>query len=411
MDIKHHWNRFKEQWPMAHKVLCYVPSMNPKNRGWMWLALGPILASTMLLADFDGNVRAKKTAFATFWIAFYWMTEALPISATALLPVILMPMLAITTAKEISSVYMNDTLFLMLGSFIFAAAMERWNLHKKIALSFLLVIGERPRLLMLGFMLVTAFISMFISNTATTSMMTPLALAVLSQLNDGPNHTAESDSGEQDMSTEIPMSPAQRRISSSTNSDSEQTPLDDMSHIELSSSSSTMPSRTTAEESVRKFSCGTLLGVAYSASIGGTATLIGTGPNIVFSSVFHSIFPRAPQVSFISWSLFALPLALIVIFITWLLIIWLYGRDAQIKVRRESLEAQNRELGPLNFPQKLLLATMIVMVVLWASRKLIDETGIFGHGFITDGPVSMFIGISLFFNPHFQSAHNAPKTK
>lgn len=82
-----------------------------------------------------------------------------------------MPLLAVSTAKEISSVYMNDTLFLMLGSFIFAAAMERWKLHKKIALSFLLLIGERPRLLMLGFMLVTAFISMFISNTATTSMM------------------------------------------------------------------------------------------------------------------------------------------------------------------------------------------------------------------------------------------------
>lgn len=96
-----------------------------------------------------------------------------------------------------------------------------------------------------------------------------------------------------------------------------------------------------------------------------------------------------------------------VIVVTWLLLVWLYGRDAKIKVHREMLEAQNNELGPLNFPQKLLLATMVIMVVLWAARKAIDESGIFGHGYITDGTVSMFVGIALFFIPHLQG-ENAP---
>ena len=152
------------------------------------------------------------------WMAIWWMTEAVPLAATALLPVVLYPLLGVMDGRAVAPIYFNHIILLFLGGFLVALAMERWNLHRRIALRILLVFGSRPSDLMMGFMVAAAFLSMWISNTATTMMMVPIAGSVLA--------TVETKSG--------------------------------------------------------KLSTGLLLGIAYSASIGGVATLVGTPPNLSF---------------------------------------------------------------------------------------------------------------------------------
>ena len=185
----------------------------------------PLAALAILLfADLSpGNPAVTRMAAVALLMAGWWITEAIPIPATALLPVALFPILGILDGRDTAAYYFNDTIFLFIGGFIFALAMQRWELHRRIALRIILTVGTGPRRLMFGFMLSTWFLSMWISNTATTMMMVPMAIAVVLQFRE------HFGAGE-----------------------------------------------------VADYSVGLLLGVAYSASIGGLATLIGTPPNLSF---------------------------------------------------------------------------------------------------------------------------------
>ena len=230
-----------------------------------WVRLGGFiigLVSFFLILFFVNINPQKPAATATLAVALlmaiWWVFEVMPLAVTALLPVFLYPMLGIMNGKTVSSVYVNDIIFLFLGGFIVALAMQRWNLHKRIALRIMMWTGTSPSKILFGFMLATAFLSMWISNTATTMMMIPILLSIIEEL-----------------------------------------------------------SETMDKKSADRFTVGLLLGVAYSASIGGVATLVGTPPNPMFTKVFAIMFPVGPEINFATWFIFAFPLVVVIFLFTW----------------------------------------------------------------------------------------------
>uniref|UniRef100_A0A3B4UEV2 Solute carrier family 13 member 5 n=1 Tax=Seriola dumerili TaxID=41447 RepID=A0A3B4UEV2_SERDU len=310
-------------------------------------------------------------AYVIILMAVYWCTEVLPLAITALLPALLFPLFGILESKDVCMQYLKDTNLLFVGGLMVAVAVEHWNLHKRIALRVLLFVGVRPALLMLGFMGVTAFLSMWISNTATTAMMVPIVQAVLEQLNNS--------------EAEMPqiLSPV-------------------------------------VEAAERRRMCkGMTLCVCYAASIGGTATLTGTGPNLVLKGQMNQLFPENGDViNFASWFGFAFPNMILMLTLAWL---WLqfvfmgfnfkktWGCGA-VKTEKEIaaynvIREQHRMLGSMSFGEINVLGLFILLVVMWFTRDpgFVDgwATHVFNSKaeYVTDATVAIFIAVLLFVLP------------
>lgn len=315
--------------------------------------LGGILLAVVLLFFFDldpENPTVTRTAAVASLMAVWWLTEAIPIPATALLPVALFPLLGIMPGKAVAGTYFNHVIFLFIGGFIMALAMQRWGLHRRIALRIILFIGAGPRRLLLGFMVATAFLSMWISNTATTMMMVPIAMAIIFKLRES-----------------------------------------------------------TGDGSMNRFATGLLISIAYSASIGGVATLIGTPPNLAFSKIFATSFPQAPEITFAGWIVFGLPCAVLFLMIAWLLLAFMFvPRSVEGAADAGAFREEYRRLGPTTYEEKVVLVLFVLLAVLWLFRKDI-ETGWFTlpgwsslfpvPGFIDDGTIAIAVGMILFLWP------------
>lgn len=290
-------------------------------------------------------------------MAFWWMTEAIPLSITALLPVVLYPFLGIMTGKDVSSLYVNHVVFLFIGGFIVALAIERWNLHQRIALRILGRFGTEPRHVLFGFMATTAFLSMWISNTATAMMMIPIAMSVIRQLGESSDR-----------------------------------------------------------KTVEAYAKAIFLGIAYSASIGGTATLVGTPPNMVFVALYEQSVPGAPAISFVQWMMFALPFAIVFLAACWLVLVRSF-RLTSLHVDEDPVffARQYTNLGRMTKPERRVLCAAGLLGVLWIFRadinlgfatvpgwsRILNSTlgaGEYAH-FVTDGTVAILIAILLFVVP------------
>uniref|UniRef100_A0AAY4EWU7 Solute carrier family 13 member 5b n=1 Tax=Denticeps clupeoides TaxID=299321 RepID=A0AAY4EWU7_9TELE len=338
-------------------------------------------------------------AYVIVLMAVYWCTEALPLAVTALLPAVLFPAFGIMKSKEVCMQYLKDTNMLFVGGLLVAVAVEHWNLHKRIALRVLLMVGVRPALLMLGFMGVTAFLSMWISNTATTAMMVPIVQAVLDQLNNRDAEMAQILSSEEQAHSEE----AEYRQSGK--------PLDGQEKEALER---------------RKMCKGMTLCVCYAASIGGTATLTGTGPNLVLKGQMNQLFPRNGDViNFASWFGFAFPNMILMLTFAWL---WLqivfmgfnfkktWGCGAAKSEKEIAAYNVIREehslLGPMSFGEISVLALFTLLVVLWFTRDpgFVDgwATHLFNSDaeYVTDATVAVFIAVLLFILPS-----NAPRLR
>jgi sodium-dependent dicarboxylate transporter 2/3/5 len=312
-----------------------------------------VLAALIIICFFDlqpGNPTVTRTAAVAVLMAVWWMTEAVPIPATALLPVALFPLLGIMSGRAVASMYFNNVIFLFIGGFIMALAMEKWNLHRRIALRILQLIGVSPKRIVLGFMTATFFLSMWISNTATTMMMVPMAMAINAKLKE-----------------------------------------------------------TFGREKMSRFSIGLLIGIAYAASIGGTATLIGTPPNLAFSRIFKISFPNAPEVTFAEWILFGFPFAVVFLIAAWGLLTWLFVPRRQVfRVEADVFKQEYRALGRMSYEEKVVLILFIVLAGLWLFRESIAigsftipgwTTIMPAPDFIDDGTVAIFIAMLLFLMP------------
>jgi len=317
---------------------------------------GPLLGLLTILffKPSAGNPRIGYTAGIVLFMSIWWITEAVPLAITALMPVALFPFFSIMNGKDVSGLYFNDVIFLFLGGFMMALAMERWNLHRRIAMITLTIFGTRPAQIMLGFMLVTAFLSMWISNTATTMMMVPIAVSVL---------------------------------------------------ISLES--------TVGKEQIKKYSVGLLLGVAYSASVGGIATLIGTPPNAAFVKIFAISFPDAPEVSFSQWFIFALPVSIFFLFMVWGLLSFLFCRIT-FRIDKNIFRKQYKELGKMVYEEKVVFILFVILALMWLTRANVELgkftipgwSSLFPHPeYIKDGVVAILIASFLYILP----ARQAPR--
>ncbi|XP_053279638.1 Na(+)/citrate cotransporter [Pleuronectes platessa] len=343
-------------------------------------------------------------------MAVYWCTEVLPLAVTALLPTLLFPFFGIMQSKDVCMQYLKDTNLLFVGGLLVAVAVEHWNLHKRIALRVLLVVGVRPALLMLGFMGVTAFLSMWISNTATTAMMVPIVQAVLSQLN-----TSEA---------EIPQILSSEEQDQTSESDSKQPQTEKQSDgqgpVVVTFLDATVEAAKHQEAAERLKMCkGMTLCVCYAASIGGTATLTGTGPNLVLKGQMNQLFPENGDViNFASWFGFAFPNMILMLTLAWLWLQFVFmGFNfkktwgcGSVKTEKDIaaynvIREQHRLLGPMSFGEISVLGLFTLLVVLWFSRDpgFVDgwATVLFNSKaeYVTDATVAIFVAVLLFVLP------------
>ncbi|XP_028838681.1 solute carrier family 13 member 5a [Denticeps clupeoides] len=374
--------------------------MAPALRALWQLRSGVILFCTPIaLLPLPLVVGSKEAscAYVIALMAVYWCTEVLPLAITALLPAVLFPLFGIMESKEVCMQYLKDTNMLFVGGLMVAVAVEHWNLHKRIALRVLLLVGVRPALLMLGFMGVTAFLSMWISNTATTAMMVPIVQAVLDQL----NRKAEPQvSSSESMEKQEEKQPDGQVVLNEMSLES------DLEHLR------------DAEEG-RKMCKGLTLCVCYAASIGGTATLTGTGPNLVLSGQMSQLFPQNGDViNFASWFGFAFPNMIIMLMVAWLWLqfvfmgfnfrkTWGCGTEKTEKevAAYNVIREEHQKLGPMSYGEVSVLALFSLLVVLWFTRDpgFVDgwATHLFNEEkeYVTDATVAVFVAALLFVLP------------
>jgi sodium-dependent dicarboxylate transporter 2/3/5 len=300
------------------------------------LLLGPLLFLVMLLlpAPEAMSPPAQRLAAVTLLMATWWISEALPIAATALLPIVLFPLLGIMATTQTTSSYANPMIYLFLGGFLIAMAMQKWALHRRIALYTIALVGTSPRRIILGFMLATAFLSMWISNTATTMMLLPIGLAVIA-------HRQSSDED-------------------------------------------------------GNFATALMLGIAYAASIGGVATLIGTPPNAILAGVLRE--QSGITLGFAQWMGFALPLSMLMLMIAWLYLtrIVYTGSSQEVAADKLLLQQQLQALGRMGYEERWVLLIFCLVALAWLLRGLVEVSWL--HG-VEDASIAIAGALLLFILP------------
>ncbi|WP_044633352.1 SLC13 family permease [Neotamlana sedimentorum] len=303
--------------------------------------LGPLsFFSILLFFHPEGlNQQANAVLASVAWVAVWWITEAVSISVTALLPIVLFPLSGGLTLAQTTATYGHKYIFLYVGGFILAIAIEKWNLHKRIALSIIKIVGTNVVNIILGFMIATAFLSMWISNTAASVMILPMGMAIVSQLKDNPN---------------------------------------------------------TIQNENEIFGKALMLAIAYSASIGGIGTLVGSPTNLVLAGVVQTTFNE--EISFSQWFIFGFPIAVILIFLCWkyLTSIAFKFKQKEFPGGSEEINKQLKALGKLTYEEKMVLIVFGCTAFAWITRSFLLQKLIPA---IDDTIISVSFAIILFLIP------------
>ena len=300
--------------------------------------LGVLIYIGMLIGPVPEGLSTSgwHTAAVGLLMAIWWITEAIPIAATALIPVVLFPILGISGVEDTLAPYAHPLIFLFLGGFVIAVAMEKWDLHRRIALNIVRFVGVKPRSIILGFILASAFLSMWVSNTATALMMLPIALSVLNLV----DQSAESSS-------------------------------------------------------TRHFDLCLLLGVAYGCNIGGMGTLIGTPPNALLAGFMQDSY--GAEISFASWLLFGIPLLMISLpVLYWMLTSMIYPiKMNELPGGKQLFDNKIAELGTISSAEKKVAFVFVITALLWITRPLLSDL-VPG---LTDTGIAIAAALSFFLIP------------
>ena len=306
------------------------------------LFLGPILFLSILNFPIELLSEQGDAVIAVaVWMVIWWVTDAVSISVTALLPLILFPLLNVMPIAEVGANYGSPIIFLFFGGFVMALALEKVNLHKRIALNIVKITGTTPNKVVLGFMIATASLSMWISNTASTVVMLPIAMSVISLLVDDVDGFTKSD---------------------------------------------------------QNFALSVMLGIAFSANAGGIATVIGTPPNSVMLGLLENEYNI--QISFLKWMVIGVPFSVVMITIIYFVLVKLMFPNKQLKFTagKEVIQAELHKLGSMSGKEKMVLTIFAVTVFLWIFRTLINK--IFPDLGLSDTIISMMAAVALFALPY-----------
>lgn len=308
-----------------------------------------ILLSTVLNPS-DVNPNIGIMLGIAIWMLGWWITEVVPIAATSLLPIILFPLTGIVSGEEISKVYVNEVIFLYIGGFILALAIEKWEVHKRIASRTLMVFGKSTFQILAGFMLITSLLSMWMSNTSIALLMLPVGISVIEKLKE-----------------------------------------------------------IYGENEIGRFKIGLLLGIAYASSIGGMATLIGTPTNLVFVKVYQSHFPDGATINFTNWLIFAFPIYLLLITAAFFILYSFFRPNKKLEIIDSSFfQIENMKLGKVTYEQKVVLFVFFLFALLMIFRadivigsfRIPGWSTIFSKSnYIIDAVVAVFVSVLLFVIP------------
>lgn len=314
--------------------------MNRTTKGAILIA-APLLFILLQLIGRPASM--PESAFdvlcVTLWMALWWITEVIPIAATALLPIVLFPLTGALDLSTTTAAFGHKYVFLYLGGFILAVAIEKWNLHRRIALSIINLIGTNIKFIILGFMVATAFLSMWISNTATSVMMLPIGTAIISQLQNNPE---------------------------------------------------------TRENENSIFGKALMLSIAYSASIGGIATLIGTPPNLVFAGIAEELY--GIEISFLQWAKIGIPVSLLMLFICWkyLTSFAFNFKNQEFPGGRQEIKRLLKSLGKITRQEKTVLIIFGITAFCWITRSFLLQPIL---PFIDDTIIAISAAICMFIIP------------
>mgnify|MGYP001398302304 FL=1 len=318
--------------------------INKKNIG---LFLGPIVFFIVKIFynPVDLSEQGLSILASTLWVAIWWITEAVPIYVTALIPIILFPLSGGLELKQTTAAYGHKFVFLFVGGFILAIAIEKWKLHKRIALNIISLVGTKKSNIILGFMIATAFLSMWISNTATAVMILPVGLAIISQLKDNPK---------------------------------------------------------TIQNENLVFGKTLMLAIAYSASIGGMATLIGTPPNLVLAGVIKTSYNI--EINFLQWMSFGLPISILLLFICWKYLTSIAYKfdDQNFDSGLSEINDQLKSLGKISYEEKSVMIVFIGTALAWITQSFIIKKYI---PEIDDTIIAIIAAVILFILPNKEGSH------
>ncbi len=333
---------------------------SPKGRS-LGLVLGVAGFALLLAFPVDpDNLPASRLAAVALLMAVWWVSDAIPLFATALLPLVLYPLLGVMAGDRTAPVYFNSTIVLFLGGFMIALTMEKWNLHRRIALNIIHAVGGGPARIVLGFMIAAAFLSMWISNTATAVMMVPIGLAIVLQM--------EREANGAD---------------------------------------------------TRPFTVALMLGIAYGCTVGGLTTLVGTPPNLSFVRIFAILFPEAPEIAFGQWLVLALPVGATMLVVSWLLITRVFYRAPRgLDVDRDLVASERGRLGPVSHEERWVAIVFAATAALWVFRVDLNLGFLTVPGWsrllpsaalIDDGTVAIAMASTLFLIPARNRAEGATR--
>lgn len=333
------------------RLLTYFSRKQPYHKPsysmaqWIGLILGPLLfiVTLLFLKPEDLSYQGVYVLAITAWIAVWWITEAIPIPATSLLPLILLPLGKVMDSATVSAQYGNDIIYLFLGGFILAVAMERWDLHTRIALTIINRIGTSTGRILLGFMVATGGLSMFVSNTAAVMIMIPIGLAIVKEV-----HELKTDE--------------------------------------------------TNDQSISKFERSLVLGIGYAGTIGGLGTLIGTPPLIILKGQYASHFGE--ELSFARWMMIGVPAVILLLFLAWLYFKFIaFKHDMKtLPGGKQVIENKLAALGKVKYEEKVVFTVFLLASFLWVSREFLLAKWA-PTAFVADGTIAMFVSVLLFLIP------------
>lgn len=353
-------------------------------------AVVPDVATTAGGTVIELGQAGRATAAVAALMAVWWMTEAIAVPATALIPLVAFPLLGVGAIDEVAPPYANPLIFLFLGGFLLASAMARWGLEQRIALVVLGVVGSDPARLVGGFMVVTAVLSMWVSNTATAAMMLPVALAVVAAATTGRSDNPAPTAG---TGTGIGTGTGSPEATSPASAAMPTTPADP-----APPGGADVPG---VGEPGRNFATALLLGIAVAASIGGVATLIGSPPNLFLASYASEELGR--DVGFAQWMLIGLPFSVVMLPVAWLLLVRvLFRPDVAPEGIAAVINRWQAGLGPLQPAQWRVMAVFALTVTAWVTRPLlagvrVGDTEPFAG--LTDAGIALTAAVALFVLP------------